>query len=199
MIGEQFQKRACVLVYGRSSGIRAHKAIEERRESRDISIDKIVDELLRFLGSSHGIPLQSMSECKDGKVEYEGVGQLLGRWRFQTAQLKKARGHLKYDVQEFVEQFLGDRFMLAKNSHFFRGKILAELLKIFSKITGALHHFGKLLRSALASSLHDIFLIAAGVAALAVVLSVFLQEVPIRGRTPRVRQPEVETAPAFGG
>jgi EmrB/QacA subfamily drug resistance transporter len=55
------------------------------------------------------------------------------------------------------------------------------------------------IRGALASSLHDIFLIAAGVAVLAVVLSLFLQEVPIRGRSPRVRQPEVETAPAFGG
>src|SRR2546430_2289566 len=54
------------------------------------------------------------------------------------------------------------------------------------------------IRSALATSLHDIFIIAAGVAALAVVLSLFLQEVPIRGRTPPVRQPEVETAPAFG-
>jgi len=55
------------------------------------------------------------------------------------------------------------------------------------------------IRSALATSLHDIFIIAAGVAALAAVLSLFLQEVPIRGRTPQVRQPEVETAPAFGG
>src|SRR6267143_2203314 len=54
------------------------------------------------------------------------------------------------------------------------------------------------IRSALASSLHDIFLIAAGVAALAVFLSLFLQEVPIRGRTAPARQPEVETAPAFG-
>ena len=55
------------------------------------------------------------------------------------------------------------------------------------------------IRGALAASLHDVFLIAAGVAALAVVVSLFLQEVPLRGRTPRVRQPEVETAPAFGG
>ena len=54
------------------------------------------------------------------------------------------------------------------------------------------------IRSALASSLHDLFLIAAGVAALAVVLSVFLQEVPIRGRTAPARQPEGETVPAFG-
>jgi EmrB/QacA subfamily drug resistance transporter len=55
------------------------------------------------------------------------------------------------------------------------------------------------IRGALASSLHDVFLFAAGVAALAVIVSVFLQEVPLRGRTPRVHQPERETAPAFGG
>jgi EmrB/QacA subfamily drug resistance transporter len=53
------------------------------------------------------------------------------------------------------------------------------------------------IRTALASSLHDIFLIAAGVAALSVVLSLFLQEVPLRGHTVRGRQPEVEAAPAF--
>src|SRR5438094_94054 len=54
------------------------------------------------------------------------------------------------------------------------------------------------IRTALASSLHDIFLIAAVVASFSVVLSVFLQEVPLRGRADRVRQPEVEAAPAFG-
>jgi EmrB/QacA subfamily drug resistance transporter len=55
------------------------------------------------------------------------------------------------------------------------------------------------IRGALASSLHDIFLIAAGVAGLAVVLSLFLQEVPIRGRNPiRQAEPEAEAAPAFG-
>jgi MFS family permease len=53
------------------------------------------------------------------------------------------------------------------------------------------------IRTALASSLHDIFLIAAGVAALSVVLSLFLHEVPLRGHTARGRQPEVEAAPAF--
>jgi hypothetical protein len=56
-----------------------------------------------------------------------------------------------------------------------------------------------LIRGALASSLHDVFIIAAGVAALAMIGSLFLQEVPLRGRTERARQPEVETAPAFGG
>jgi MFS family permease len=55
-----------------------------------------------------------------------------------------------------------------------------------------------LFRGALASSLHDVFIIAAVVAALAMVASLFLQEVPLRGRTERVRQPEGETAPAFG-
>jgi MFS family permease len=55
------------------------------------------------------------------------------------------------------------------------------------------------IRGALAGSLHDVFLVAAGVSALAVVVSLFLQEVPLRGRTESVRQPERETAPAFGG
>ena len=55
------------------------------------------------------------------------------------------------------------------------------------------------IRGALAASLHDVFIIAAVVAGLAVVFSFFLQEVPLRGRTSPVRQPEVETAPAFGG
>jgi len=54
------------------------------------------------------------------------------------------------------------------------------------------------IRGALAASLHDVFLIAAGIAALAVVVSLFLQEVPLRGRADRVSQPEVERAPAFG-
>jgi EmrB/QacA subfamily drug resistance transporter len=56
-----------------------------------------------------------------------------------------------------------------------------------------------LLRGALASSLHEVFVIAAAVAALAMIASLFLQEVPLRGRTERVRQPEAEAAPAFGG
>jgi len=55
-----------------------------------------------------------------------------------------------------------------------------------------------LIRGALASSLHDVFIIAAAVAALAMVASLFLQEVPLRGRTERARQPEAERAPAFG-
>jgi EmrB/QacA subfamily drug resistance transporter len=55
------------------------------------------------------------------------------------------------------------------------------------------------IRGAMASSLHDVFIIAAAVAALAMVASLFLQEVPLRGRTERARQPEGEAAPAFGG
>jgi EmrB/QacA subfamily drug resistance transporter len=55
------------------------------------------------------------------------------------------------------------------------------------------------IRGAFASSLHDVFIIAAAVAALAMVASLFLQEVPLRGRTERARQPEGEAAPAFGG
>jgi EmrB/QacA subfamily drug resistance transporter len=54
------------------------------------------------------------------------------------------------------------------------------------------------IRTALASSLHDIFLIAAVVASFAVVLSVFLQEVPLRSHTTRARQPEAEAVAAFG-
>lgn len=82
MVGKQFQQKARVLVYGRSPDVRAHQAIEERREGSDIYIDKVIDKLLRFFGSTDGIPLQGMSECADCKVEYEGVGQLLGRWQF---------------------------------------------------------------------------------------------------------------------
>ncbi|HEV8535735.1 MAG TPA: MDR family MFS transporter [Candidatus Limnocylindria bacterium] len=54
------------------------------------------------------------------------------------------------------------------------------------------------IRGALASATHDVFIIAAVVAGLAVLASLFLQEVPLRGRAERARQPEVEAAPAFG-
>src|SRR4029077_12274028 len=46
------------------------------------------------------------------------------------------------------------------------------------------------IRGALGASLHDVFLIAAGVAALSVIVSLFLQEVPLRGRAPQVREAE---------
>jgi EmrB/QacA subfamily drug resistance transporter len=52
------------------------------------------------------------------------------------------------------------------------------------------------IRGALASATHDVFLYAAVVAAIALFFSLFLQEVPIRGRTDPVRQGEA--APAFG-
>ena len=50
-------------------------------------------------------------------------------------------------------------------------------------------------RSALAAATHDVFLYAAGVTALALVASVFLHEVPLRGRAPEER---VAPAAAFG-
>ena len=50
-------------------------------------------------------------------------------------------------------------------------------------------------RSALASATHDVFVYAAGVTALALVASLFLQEVPLRGRAPEER---VAPAAAFG-
>ena len=52
------------------------------------------------------------------------------------------------------------------------------------------------IRGALASATHDVFLYAAVVAGIALVFSLFLQEVPIRGRADPVRQGEA--APAFG-
>jgi EmrB/QacA subfamily drug resistance transporter len=58
------------------------------------------------------------------------------------------------------------------------------------------------IREALASATHDIFLYAAGVALIATVVSLFLQEVPIRGRAQMVRPVEadgdVEPVAAFG-
>ena len=56
-------------------------------------------------------------------------------------------------------------------------------------------------RGALASSTHDIFLYAAVVALIACVFSLFLQEVPLRGRAETVSAPEAETdqpVAAFG-
>lgn len=58
-------------------------------------------------------------------------------------------------------------------------------------------------RSALASATHDVFIYAAGVVMIAVVASVFLKDVPLRGHTPRevqeIRDAEArEEVPAFG-
>ncbi len=53
-------------------------------------------------------------------------------------------------------------------------------------------------RTALAGTIHDVFIYATAIVAIAAVVSVFLTEVPIRGHAPR-EQAEVEGAPAFGG
>ncbi|HUG05407.1 MAG TPA: MDR family MFS transporter [Candidatus Limnocylindria bacterium] len=54
-------------------------------------------------------------------------------------------------------------------------------------------------RAALAASLHDVFVYAAVVVAVAVVISLFLKEVSLRGHTARPSDGEVsERAPAFG-
>ena len=56
------------------------------------------------------------------------------------------------------------------------------------------------IRAALAASLHDVFIYAAVMVNVAVVVSVFLKEVPLKGRTTRPSSEEVrEGAPAFGG
>jgi hypothetical protein len=53
-------------------------------------------------------------------------------------------------------------------------------------------------RAALAATLHDLFLLAAGVAVLALVASVFLREVPLAGRgsasIESAQEEEVESA-----
>jgi len=53
------------------------------------------------------------------------------------------------------------------------------------------------IRSALASTLHDLFLYAAIAVAVAVVVSVFLEEVPLRGREPRGSE-QPAPVPSFG-
>jgi EmrB/QacA subfamily drug resistance transporter len=53
------------------------------------------------------------------------------------------------------------------------------------------------IRAALALTLHDVFFYATAIVAVAVVASVFLVEVPIRGHTPR-ELTESENAPAYG-
>ncbi|HKY51421.1 MAG TPA: MDR family MFS transporter [Candidatus Limnocylindria bacterium] len=56
------------------------------------------------------------------------------------------------------------------------------------------------IRTALALSLHDVFVYAAAVVSIAIVVSLFLKEVPLRGHTPRPSTDDVrEGAPAFGG
>ena len=58
-------------------------------------------------------------------------------------------------------------------------------------------------RAGLAAATHDVFVLAAGITVLAVVASVFLKDVPLRGHTPRevqeIRDAEArEEVPAFG-
>ncbi|HUQ17863.1 MAG TPA: MDR family MFS transporter [Candidatus Saccharimonadales bacterium] len=66
-----------------------------------------------------------------------------------------------------------------------------QLAGAFDSIIGAV-------RAALALTLHDVFLYAMAAALLAMVASVFLKEVPIRGRS-AAKASEGEAVPAFGG
>jgi hypothetical protein len=54
-------------------------------------------------------------------------------------------------------------------------------------------------RTALALSLHDVFIYAAAIVGIAVVISLFLKEVPLKARTERPGDEVREGAPAFGG
>ncbi len=72
-----------------------------------------------------------------------------------------------------------------------RAELPAQLQPLFDQVLTAI-------RSALALTIHDVFFYATAIVTVAVVASVFLEEVPIRGHTPRERV-ETESAPAFGG
>ena len=78
-----------------------------------------------------------------------------------------------------------------------RAGLPAQLQPLFDQIIAAV-------RAALASSIHDVFIYATAIVAIAAVASVFLKEVPIRGHSPRERS-EIgeaearESTPAFGG
>jgi EmrB/QacA subfamily drug resistance transporter len=75
-----------------------------------------------------------------------------------------------------------------------RAQLPPQFQPLFDQVLNAI-------RAALASATHDVFIYAAIVAGLAAVVSLFLQEVPLRGRAVRAPQPEieeVEAAPAFG-
>jgi EmrB/QacA subfamily drug resistance transporter len=71
-----------------------------------------------------------------------------------------------------------------------RAAIPAQLAPLFDRALEAV-------RVALAVTLHDIFLYAAGIVALAMIASLFLVDVPLRGRMPTT-EGERGTAPAFG-
>ena len=70
-----------------------------------------------------------------------------------------------------------------------RAQLPPQFQELFDQMQGAI-------RSALASTIHDVFIYATAIVALAVVASIFLEEVPIRGHTPAEAR---EGAPAFGG
>jgi len=72
-----------------------------------------------------------------------------------------------------------------------RAQLPLQLQPVFDQVIVAI-------RGALAATIHDIFIYATVIVAFAVVASIFLEEVPIRGHSPRERV-ETESAPAFGG
>ena len=72
-----------------------------------------------------------------------------------------------------------------------RAQLPAQLQPLFDQVIIAI-------RGALAATIHDVFIYATLIVGFAVVASLFLEEVPIRGHTPRERV-EAESAPAFGG
>jgi MFS family permease len=72
-----------------------------------------------------------------------------------------------------------------------RAGLPEQVQPLFDQVIGAV-------RSALALTIHDVFLYATVIVAVAAVASLFLTEVPIRAHTPRDRT-EPEAAPAFGG
>jgi EmrB/QacA subfamily drug resistance transporter len=76
-----------------------------------------------------------------------------------------------------------------------RASLPPQLQPLFDQVITAV-------RSALATTIHDVFLYAAAIVVIAAIASLFLEEVPIRGHTPRERveaQESQESAPAFGG
>ncbi len=78
-----------------------------------------------------------------------------------------------------------------------RAALPPEALPLFDQVLTAV-------RSALAATTHDVFVYSAGIVLIAVVASLFLREVPLRGHTPRevkeAREAESgEEVPAFGG
>jgi len=77
-----------------------------------------------------------------------------------------------------------------------RAQLPPQFQPVFDQVLDAV-------RGALASTIHDVFIYATVVVAVALIASVFLKEVPIRGRTPREQQETRdaearEEMPAFG-